>query len=236
MKMEEHFMENIDYTVFAKYFDHTLLKPTATEKEIIELCREANDYRFASVCVNLSNVELARTKLDSEIKVCTVIDFPFGVSTGKQKYLQVKEAHNLRVSEVDVVIDIAKLLQGKVNHCVSDLRELTSFAHENNMLVKIIVETCYLDEAHIEMACQVVEESAADYIKTSTGYGTRGASFEDIVLFKKYLHKDTKIKASGGIKTLDEVQKYISLGCERIGTSRAVSIMNEALSKNLIAK
>lgn len=225
-----------NYCNLAKYFDHTLLKPTATKQEIVAVCNEALNYGFYSVCVNLCQVDFAKKQLDGKIKVCSVIDFPFGCSTPKSKLTQVKEAQFLGASEVDVVINLGKLLEGNKKYCIDGLEPICNFAHQNKMLVKVIVETCYLNEVQISNACEIVEASGADFIKTSTGYGSRGASYEDIILFKKYLNQNTKIKASGGIRTLEEVEKYLSLGCSRLGTSRTVSIINKALSKNIIAK
>lgn len=225
----------IDCKRLAKYFDHTLLKPTATEKDILLLCDEANNYGFAAVCVNLSYVDFVRKKLNSDIKTCSVIDFPFGASTAKSKLFQVKQAYEFKADEVDVVINLGKLLERDKTYCVSELKPLINFAHDHKMLLKVIVETCYLNELSIKVACEIVEESGADYIKTSTGYGSRGASFNDIKLFKKYLKKQTHIKASGGISTLEDALKYISLGCNRLGTSRTVKIINEAYSNGIIS-
>lgn len=229
----------MDYKKLAGYFDHTLLKPTATENDIDELCLEADNYGFASVCVNLSLVEYTCKKLHSlksRVKVCSVIDFPFGASTSDGKLFQIKEAFRLGALEADVVINIGKLLAGDLTYCIEELKPLIKFANNEGMLIKVIVETCYLDEKRIKDACNIVEESGADFIKTSTGYGSRGASFEDIILFKKYLQRDTKIKASGGIRSLDDALKYLALGCERIGASRTVSIINEAYAKDIIAR
>ncbi|MEL3908132.1 MAG: deoxyribose-phosphate aldolase [Treponemataceae bacterium] len=222
-------------TRFSKYFDHTLLKPTATEADILLVCEEANNYDFASVCVNLTQVAYARKNLNADIKVCTVIDFPFGSSTASAKLMQVKDAAGLGAEEVDVVINIGKLLEGAKEYCVAELKPICEYAHKNKMLVKIIVETCYLNEKQIKDACELVETSGADFIKTSTGYGTRGASYDDILLFKKYLKGKTEIKASGGIKTLEQAKKFLSLGATRLGTSSAVKIINDAYSAGCIA-
>lgn len=225
----------MDCKKLAKYFDHTLLNPTASEKDIVELCSEANNYGFASVCVHSCNVSLARKNLDKGIKVCSVIDFPFGASSSDSKLFQVKEAERFGASEFDVVINIGKLLDGDKAYCIEELKAISDFVHNKRMLLKVIVETAYLNEATIKNACEIVEASSADYIKTSTGFASRGASFEDIILFKKYLKGNTKIKASGGIRSLSEALKYLSLDCDRIGSSRTVSIMNEAYAQGLLA-
>lgn len=225
----------MNYKNLAQHFDHTLLKPNATEADIAELCAEANNYRFASVCVHLCNVEYAVKKLDASVAVCTVIDFPFGAATPESKLFQLKEAQRVGAREADVLINIGRLCAGDGAYCIKELTALADFAHAHDMLLKVIVETSYLNEARIKLACEAVEASGADFIKTSTGYASRGASFEDIVLFKKYLRGKTKIKAAGGIRSLDAVLKYLSLGCERIGSSNAVSIMNEAYAQGVIA-
>lgn len=228
----------MDYRELASHFDHTLLKPTATEADLKNLCSEAVNYGFASVCVNLCRVSLVHSILAQEtqpIKVCSVLDFPFGSSTPQQKLSQLKQAVELGACEADVVVNIGKLLEGDVHYCIKELKPLAEFAHEHKCLLKVIVETCYLDKPLIQKACEIVEASGADFIKTSTGYGTRGASFDDITLFKKYLQGAIKIKASGGIGTLTEALKYLELGCTRLGTSRTVAIMNEAYTANRIA-
>lgn len=219
----------------AACFDHTLLKPTATEADIAALCADAENYRFASVCVNLCQVRFARAHMKRDIKVCSVIDFPFGSSTPSSKLYQLREAQNAGADEADVVINIGKLLEGDKTFCIAELKPLCEFAHRNALLIKIIVETCYLDESKIRDACEIVEASGADFIKTSTGYGTRGARYEDIILFKKYLKANTQIKASGGIKTLEQAQKFLSLGCTRLGTSGTVGIINEAYAAGVLA-
>lgn len=226
----------MEYLKLASYFDHTALKPTVTKAELADLANEANTYGFQSVCVNLSNVPIIRPMLSGTVKTCTVIDFPFGSSTPTAKLFQVKEAYRVGANEVDVVINIGKLLEGDKEYCIDELSPIAVFTHEHAMVMKVIVETGYLDEEGIKRACNIVEKSRADFIKTSTGFGSRGASFDDIILFKKYLKGKTKIKAAGGIKTLAEVKKYLALGCDRIGCSNSVAIMNEAYAKNKIAQ
>ena len=210
-----------------KYIDHTLLKPTASEKDIIKICNEAKEYHFASVCVNPCNVLLVSKKLKgSDVKTCSVISFPFGTSSTEVKVEEAKKAIEAGAEEIDMVINVGKLLEGDLEYTQNEVSAVTKACHEKNVLLKVIVETCYLEEKNIADICSIIEKAGADFIKTSTGYGTRGASVEDIKLFKKYLKKDTKIKASGGIRTRADADTYIGLGCTRIGTSGGIAIVS----------
>ncbi|AGT43080.1 deoxyribose-phosphate aldolase [Treponema pedis] len=210
-----------------KYIDHTLLKPTALESDIIKICDEAKQYKFASVCVNPCNVKLVAKELKgSDVKVCSVISFPFGTSSTEIKVAEAKQAIADGAEEIDMVINVGKLLQGDLQFTENEVTLITKTCHEKNVLLKVIVETCYLEEKNIADICSIIEKAGADYIKTSTGYGSRGASVEDIKLFKKYLKKDTKIKASGGVRTRADADTYISLGCSRIGASSGIAIVN----------
>ena len=212
-----------------KYIDHTLLKPTASEKDIIKICNEAKEYHFASVCVNPCNVSLVSKELKgSDVKVCSVISFPFGTSSTEVKVEEAKKAIEAGAEEIDMVINVGKLLEGDLEYTQNEVSAVTKACHEKNVLLKVIVETCYLEEKNIADICAVIEKAGADFIKTSTGYGSRGASVEDIKLFKKYLKKDTKIKASGGIRSREDALKYIEAGCARIGTSSGIKIIEAA--------
>ena len=209
-----------------KYIDHTLLKPNAVESEIIVLCEEAKEYHFASVCVNPCNVALVKKELaGSDVMTCSVIGFPFGTQTTEVKCAETEQALKDGAHEIDMVINIGKLLEGNTGYVEKEIAVLASLCHAKNAHLKVIVETCYLSEQDIANVCAAVEQAEADFIKTSTGYGSRGASLEDIALFKKYLKKDTKIKASGGIRSHEDVLKYIEAGCSRIGTSSGVKII-----------
>lgn len=212
-----------------KYIDHTLLKPTASEKDIIKICDEAKEYHFASVCVNPCNVLLVSKELrGSDVKVCSVISFPFGTSSTEVKVEEAKKAIEAGAEEIDMVINVGKLLEGGLKYTQNEISAVTKTCHEKDVLLKVIVETCYLEEKNIADICAVIEKAGADFIKTSTGYGSRGASVEDIKLFKKYLKKDTKIKASGGIRSREDALKYIEAGCARIGTSSGIKIIEAA--------
>lgn len=211
-----------------QYIDHTYLKPFATQAEIVTKCQEARKYGFASVCVNPCNVALVARELNgSGVRVCSVVGFPFGTHTTRMKAEETQEAIALGADEIDMVINGGRLVEGDEAYVEDEVRELVRICHAHGKCLKVIVETCYLNEAQIAAACRIVESAGADYIKTSTGYGTRGAAPQDIELFKKYLRVPAKMKASGGIRTLEDAQMYIGLGCSRLGTSNGVGIMEE---------
>lgn len=211
-----------------QYIDHTYLKPFATQAEIVTKCQEARKYGFASVCVNPCNVALVARELNgSGVRVCSVVGFPFGTHTTRMKAEETQEAIALGADEIDMVINVGRLVEGDEAYVEDEVRELVRICHAHGKCLKVIVETCYLNEAQIAAACRIVESAGADYIKTSTGYGTRGAAPQDIELFKKYLRVPAKMKASGGIRTLADAQMYIGLGCSRLGTSNGVGIMEE---------
>lgn len=209
-----------------KYIDHTYLKPFATSADIIQRCDEAKKYQFASVCVNPCNVPLVAKELaGSGVKVCSVIGFPFGTHTTAIKLAEAAEAIENGADEIDMVINVGRLIEGDEAYVQQEVGALAALCHSKNRLLKVIIETCYLNEAQIAAMCRIVEETGADFIKTSTGYGTRGAVPGDIELFCKYLKKPAKMKASGGIRTTDDAKAYIALGCSRLGTSNGREIM-----------
>ncbi len=210
------------------FIDHTLLKPDAVESEIIQLCKEAKEYSFASVCVNSVNVPLVKKELaGSAVKTCSVIGFPFGTQSSSIKVAETEDALKNGADEIDMVINVGKLRESNTEYVEKEIRMIADSCHRNNALLKVIVETCFLNEKEIAAVCGAVESANADFIKTSTGYGSRGASLEDITLFKKYLKKDTKIKASGGIRNKKDATAYIEAGCSRIGTSSGIKIVTE---------
>ncbi len=211
----------------SKYIDHTYLKPFATEADIVSKCGEAKKYGFASVCVNPCNVPVAARELKgSGVHVCSVVGFPFGTHTTSTKVFETREAIENGADEIDMVINVGKLLEGDEAFVENEVRALAQVCHEKGRILKVIIETCYLKEEHIAAMCRIVRETGADFIKTSTGYGSRGASVEDIELFKKYLgDAPVGIKASGGVRTAQEAKTYIDLGCSRLGTSNGVGIM-----------
>ena len=210
-----------------QYIDHTYLKPFATEADIVQKCIEAKKYHFASVCVNPCNVPIvARELKESGVHTCSVVGFPFGTHTTQVKVFEAAQAIENGTDEIDMVINVGKLVEGDKEFVKQEVAALVEVCHSRERILKVIIETCYLNEEQIGTMCQIVAETGADFIKTSTGYGSRGASFEDIELFRKYL-KDSpvKMKASGGIRTTEEARKYVEMGCERLGTSNGVGIM-----------
>jgi deoxyribose-phosphate aldolase len=209
-----------------KYIDHTLLKATATQKDIENICKEAIENKFASVCINPCNVAQAYNLLkDSEVKTCTVIGFPLGANTIETKVFETKDAIKNGAQEIDMVINIAALKDGRLDYIEDEVSQILE-ACATNAILKVIIETCYLsDEEKINM-CKIVDKVGANFIKTSTGFGTDGATKEDIKLFKETLSDKILIKASGGIKNKQQANEYINLGCSRLGTSNGVNIAN----------
>lgn len=209
-----------------RFIDHTLLKPFATHDQLKALCDEAKQYEFASVCVNPCHAAFVAKELaGSDVKTCCVVGFPFGTHLPEIKLAEAKAALRDGAQELDMVISVGHLLEGDEAYVEHEVQLLADACHEAGALLKVIIETCYLEEKHIAAMCRIVEETGADFIKTSTGYGTRGASPEDIELFCKYLKKPAKMKASGGIRTAEDAKRYIEMGCERLGTSNGVAIM-----------
>lgn len=212
---------------YNSYIDHTLLKADASEKDIKKLCKEAKEYDFFSVCVNPCFVKCARKHLKgSEVKVCTVIGFPLGANTTKTKLFEAKRAIAEGADEIDVVFNIGKFKEKKYSYVGKELTKIVDLC-KKKVVVKVIIETCYLTKEEIIEACKLVYECGVDYVKTSTGYGKDGAVLDDVKMMKEFCKDKLKIKASGGIKTLKQVEEFILAGAERIGTSSGVSIMNE---------
>jgi deoxyribose-phosphate aldolase len=212
--------------------DHTLLKQEATWPDIQNLCDEARKYRTASVCIPPCFVADAHAYLGKDIPVCTVIGFPNGNMTTKTKLYETEDALKNGADEIDMVININMLKSNRHDYVLSEIKQLKSLCDKN--ILKVIIETCLLtEEEKIEM-CRIVSASGADYIKTSTGFSTAGATFDDIRLFKKYVDPAVKIKAAGGISTLEDAQKFIELGADRLGTSRVVKIAKQMGDWNYI--
>ena len=209
----------------ANIIDHTLLKADATQAEIIKLCAEAKEFNFASVCVNPSMVKLASEELKGcDVDVCTVIGFPLGATTSEVKAFEVKNTIENGATEVDMVINIGKLKDRDLEYVKNDIKAVVDAA-KDKALVKVIIETCYLTEEEKIQMCKCVTDAGADYIKTSTGFGTGGATLEDVKLFKKHIGPNVKIKAAGGVSTVEDLEMFINEGCDRIGTSRAVGLL-----------
>lgn len=221
---------------FAKTVDHTLLKPDATEKEISRLCEEAAHYHFAAVCIPPCYVRLAARELRGvDVKVATVISFPFGADTTAIKAASVRDAIIGGASELDVVMNISKFLSGDFNYVAEELASLNQEVSVvamnnglNDVVVKIIVETAYLTDKMKRLATQIVASSGADFIKTSTGFAPLGATPEDVALLREEAPEGLAVKASGGIRTLQDALDILNAGASRLGMSAGVSIMEEA--------
>ncbi len=213
-----------------KFIDHTLLKSTATISDIIHLCNEAKEHNFFSVCVNSCYVKLAKKELrKSDVKVCSVIGFPLGAMSAKAKLYEAKRAIKDGADEIDMVINVGFLKSKKYKRVVREIRSIKRLMPRKNL--KVILETCYLSEEEIIKASKLALSAKADFIKTSTGFGTRGASVEDIKLMKSIAGSKMKIKASGGIKDSTTAQEYIDLGVERLGTSSGIAIVSNTKSE-----
>ena len=210
----------------ARYFDHTLLKPFATQGDIQDLCREALDYQFYSVCVNPCHVALvSRTLKGSGVKTCSVVGFPLGCSTSQVKALEAGRAVEDGADEIDMVLAVGALKQGLHDQVENDIRAVVAAAGQ--ALVKVIIEACYLSDSEKRAACSIAERAGADFVKTSTGFGSGGALVEDIRLMKSVVGDRLQIKASGGISTLEQALAMIEAGADRLGASAGVTIIGE---------
>lgn len=217
-------MNKID---LARYIDHTILKPDAKESDIIKLCREALEYKFASVCVNASNVKLADSFLHgTDVKVCTVVGFPLGATTKETKAFEAAQAIENGASEVDMVINIGALKSGKLDVVEEDIKAVADVC-KGKALLKVIIETCLLTDEEKTTACELSKKSGANFVKTSTGFSTGGATAEDITLMRRIVGPEMGVKASGGIRNLETALKMIESGATRIGASASISIVNE---------
>ena len=210
----------------AKHIDHTLLKPDAVEAELVKLCEEAREHKFFSVCINPSNIEKAKELLEgTETKVCTVVGFPLGQMTTEAKSFETNEAILLGAEEVDMVINIGKLKDQDYEYVLEDIRAVVLAA--KGVLTKVIIETCLLTDEEKVKACELAKDAGADFVKTSTGFSKAGATREDIALMRKTVGPEMGVKASGGIRTLEDAMGMIESGATRLGLSASVSILNE---------
>ena len=209
----------------AKYIDHTILKPIAQRKDIEQLCREAKEHNFASVCVNPCWVSYASKLLEgSSVKVCTVIGFPLGANDSKVKAFEAKNAIEQGAGEVDMVINIGALKAGEYDLVKSDIAAVR--AASQGKVLKVIIETSYLTDEEKQKVCQICAECGADFVKTSTGFSPSGATAEDVALMAKAAGVNVKVKASGGIRTREDALKMIEAGASRLGTSAGVKIIS----------
>jgi len=211
--------------MIANMIDHTLLKPDVTENEIMNLIEEAKQYHFASVCINPYWVPLAAKNLQgSDVKVCTVIGFPLGSTTTAVKVFEAEEAINNGAHEIDMVINIGLLKAGEDAKVEADIKAVADAAH-GKALLKVIIETCLLNDDEKQRACQLAVNAGADFVKTSTGFSTGGATVEDVALMRKVVGDKCGVKASGGVRNKADLDKMAAAGANRIGASSGVKIM-----------
>jgi len=203
--------------------DHTLLAATSKWDEIVTLCDEAIRFKCASVCIPPSFIKRVHDKYGSSLTICTVIGFPLGYSSLDAKRVEIENAVKDGATELDVVINVGDAKDGNFDKITSELTALKKAAGSN--ILKVIIECCYLTEAEKIALCKCVTESKSDYIKTSTGFGTGGATLDDIRLFKKHIGSDVKMKAAGGMRTREDFVAFINEGCSRLGTSSAVKVL-----------
>ena len=210
----------------SKYIDHTLLKADALEKDIVKLCEEAKEYDFKSVCINPSYIPLAKKELaDSDVLVCTVVGFPLGQMSTQAKVFETKDALEKGADEIDMVLNIAKLKDGDLNYVTKEIKALKDVLKDH--VLKVIIEACLLSDDEKNAACECILKAGADFVKTSTGFSTGGATFEDVALLKSCVGDKCQVKAAGGVRSHEDFLKMIELGADRIGTSSGVKLLKE---------
>ena len=210
--------------------DHTLLKPFATWEDIQRLCGEAVRYHTASVCIPPSYVRRVRETYGESLNICTVVGFPLGYSVAEAKLLETRQALEEGCGEIDMVVNIGDVKDGRYDKVEEEIRLLKEACGTH--VLKVIIEACYLTKEEKIALCRAVTAAGADYIKTSTGFGTGGAVREDIELFREHIGPQVKIKAAGGISTLEDLKLFLDLGCDRVGTSRAVGLAAQILEES----
>ena len=210
----------------AALIDHTILKPEATRDDVVKICREARQYGFASVCVNPYWVPLVRAELaGSAVKVCTVVGFPLGATSTAAKVAETAVAVRVGATEIDMVINIGALRSGDQDAVRQDIRQVVQTAHEAGAIVKVILETALLDDAQKAAACTLAKQAGADFVKTSTGFSTSGATAHDVALMREAVGPEMGIKAAGGIRTLSDLRAMTAAGATRIGASASIKIV-----------
>lgn len=203
--------------------DHTQLQAYATWADIVKLCDEAIANKTASVCVPPTYIRRIHDTYGEQLDICTVVGFPLGYSVTEAKAAETRQAISDGASEIDMVVNISHIKNGMYDEVEQEIRTLKEIC--GNLVLKVIVETCYLTEEEKIAMCKAVTNAGADYIKTSTGFGTGGATIEDVRLFKQHIGENVKIKAAGGISTVEDLEAFVQEGCDRIGTSRAVGLL-----------
>jgi len=209
----------------ASYIDHTLLKPDATRAQLEQLCAEAAEHQFSTVCVNGSRVELAYSLLeDSDVQVCTVVGFPLGAMDADAKRYETEVAVDLGANEIDMVMNVGRFKDGEYDYIVREIRDVVEAADDR--VVKVILETCLLTNDEIAQACKLVTQAQAHFVKTSTGFGNAGATLEHVRLMRETVGQFAGVKAAGGVRNADDARAMIEAGATRIGTSNGVAIVS----------
>ena len=209
----------------ASYIDHTLLKPDATRAQLEQLCAEAAEHQFSTVCVNGSRVELAYSLLeDSDVQVCTVVGFPLGAMDADSKRYETEAAVDAGASEIDMVMNVGRFKDGEHEYIVREIRDVVEAADDR--VVKVILETCLLTNDEIAQACKLVTQAQAHFVKTSTGFGNAGATLEHVRLMRETVGQFAGVKAAGGVRNANDAQAMIEAGATRIGTSNGVAIVS----------
>jgi len=213
-----------------RYFDHTVLKPEATEADVIKLCKEAKEYGFYAVCVNSCYVPLASELLEgSEVKIASVIGFPLGACSMDVKAFETEWACSEGAQEIDMVVHVGALKEARYDYVRQDIATVVAVAEEHDAIVKVILETCLLTDDEIVKACELSREAGAAFVKTSTGFSKDGATAHHVVLMKQTVGKDLQVKASGGIRDLKKTLEMIEAGADRIGASASVEIFKASM-------
>ena len=214
----------------ASYIDHTLLKPDATRAQLEQLCAEAAEHQFSTVCVNGSRVELAYSLLeDCDVQVCTVVGFPLGAMEADAKRYETEVAVDLGASEIDMVMNVGRFKDGEHDYIVREIRDVVEAADDR--VVKVILETCLLTNDEIAKACKLVTQAQAHFVKTSTGFGNAGATLEHVRLMRETVGQFAGVKAAGGVRNADDARAMIEAGATRIGTSNGVTIVSGESAK-----
>lgn len=212
------------------HIDHTLLKAFAKWEDIEKLCDEAVKYQTASVCIPQTYIKRVKEKYGDKLTICTVIGFPLGYNLTESKIVETEQSLANGASEIDMVVNISDVKNGDYEKVENEIRAIKEAVGDK--ILKLIIETCYLTEEEKIAMCEAVTKAGADYIKTSTGFGTDGARMEDVILFKEHIGQDVKIKAAGGVRTKEDLIAFIEAGCDRIGTSSAIKMLKGEENKS----
>ncbi len=212
------------------HIDHTLLKAFAKWEDIEKLCDEAVKYQTASVCIPQTYIKRVKEKYGDKLTICTVIGFPLGYNLTESKIVEAEQSLANGASEIDMVVNISDVKNGDYEKVEKEIRAIKEAIGDK--ILKVIIETCYLTEEEKIAMCEAVTKAGADYIKTSTGFGTDGARMEDVILFKEHIGENVKIKAAGGVKTKEDLVAFIEAGCDRIGTSSAIKMLKGEENKS----